>query len=234
MSKEDDIVLRATKKPIVEKTVNNAKDIILNTGISDFLGLSLSKALTQDYYIVGLDRDCATDLDSESESFKRMPCIPCDLTSDKSVKEAMDELQRRFEKLIVSVIHLSGYYGFTGEPNALYEEDNVNGTRRLLQALQDFDVEQFIYASTMLVHAPSEPGVPINNEDWPLQPKWPYPQSKLEMKQVVQNENGSFTIRCSALPAMSSTAKRLFTSAIWLTLSPALSGCVINYLRKPV
>ena len=82
----------------------------------------------------------------------------------------MDELRKRFGSRFVSVIHFSGYYDFTGEPNALYEEVNVQGTRRLLQALQDFEVEQFVYASTMLVHAPTEPGVPIT-EDWPLKPK---------------------------------------------------------------
>ena len=129
-------------------------------------------------------------MDSKSESLQYTFCIPCDLTSDKSVNKAMDELRKRFGKRIASVIHLSGYYDFTGEPNPLYEEVNVKGTRRLLQALQDFEVEQFIYASTMLVHAPSEPGVPIN-EDWPLQPKWAYPQSKLETEQVVQSEHGA-------------------------------------------
>jgi nucleoside-diphosphate-sugar epimerase len=51
-------------------------------------------------------------------------------------------------------------------------------------------VEQFVYASTMLVHAPTEPGVPIT-EDWPLKPKWAYPQSKLETEEVVKNEHGT-------------------------------------------
>ncbi|MGZ8222901.1 MAG: NAD-dependent epimerase/dehydratase family protein, partial [Methylobacter sp.] len=182
MSKKDDIVLRTTKDPIAEKTVDTAKDILLITGIGGFLGLTLSKAFAQDYRVIGLDR--------ESECSKYPECVPCDLTSDKSVEKAMDELRKRFGTRFVSVIHLSGYYDFTGEPNPLYEEVNVKGTRRLLQALQNFEVEQFVYASTMLVHAPTEPGVPIT-EDWPLKPKWAYPQSKLETEQVVQNEHGA-------------------------------------------
>ena len=40
-------------------------------------------------------------------------------------------------------------------------------------------VEQFVFASTMLVHAPTESGRPIS-EDWPLEPKSPYPQSEVE------------------------------------------------------
>ncbi|MFZ2169237.1 MAG: NAD-dependent epimerase/dehydratase family protein [Methylococcaceae bacterium] len=182
MSKKDDIDLRKNEEPAKRKTVDAAKDLILITGIGGFLGLSLSKALAQDYGVIGLDR--------ESECSKYPDCVPCDLTSDSSVRKAMDELRKRFGKRFISVIHLSGYYDFTGEPNPLYEEVNVKGTRRLLKALQDFEIEQFIYASTMLVHAPTEPGVPIT-EDWPLQPKWAYPQSKLETEAVVKNEHGA-------------------------------------------
>ena len=182
MSKEDDIVLQKKEVQVEKNTAGAAKDIILITGIGGFLGLSLSKALAQDYCVVGLDR--------ESECSKYPASVPCDLTSDISVRKAMDELRKRFSKRFISVIHLSGYYDFTGEPNPLYEEVNVKGTRRLLHALQDFEIEQFIYASTMLVHAPTEPGVPIT-EDWPLQPKWAYPQSKLETEEVVKNEHGA-------------------------------------------
>ena len=51
------------------------------------------------------------------------------------------------------------------------------------------NVEQFVLASTMLVHAPTQPGRPIN-EDWPLDPKWPYPQSKVETEQLIRAERG--------------------------------------------
>lgn len=171
---------RKAKTPL-EKVADSEKNIILITGIGGFLGFSLSKVLAQDYVVIGLDR--------ESECSKYPDCVSCDLSSDSSVKKAMDELRTRFGNRFASVIHLSGYYDFTGEPNPLYEEVNVKGTRRLLQALQDVEIEQFIYASTMLVHAPTDPGVPIT-EDWPLKPKWAYPQSKLETEEVVKNEHG--------------------------------------------
>lgn len=182
MSKNDRSILQTKADPAQEKIAAATKDIVLITGIGGFLGRSLSKALAQDYYIVGLDR--------EADCPKNSDCIAFDITSDRSVGTAVDSLRNRFGNRIASVIHLSGYYDFTGEPNPLYEEVNVKGTRRLLKALQDLEVGQFVYASTMLVHAPSEPGVPIT-EDWPLQPKWVYPQSKLETEQVVQNEHGA-------------------------------------------
>jgi nucleoside-diphosphate-sugar epimerase len=88
------------------------------------------------------------------------------------------------------VVHLAGYFDFSGEPNPLYHEVNVEGTRRLLQHLQGLQVEQFIYASTMLVHAPTEPGVAIS-ETSPMAPKWAYPQSKRDTEQVVEQQHGA-------------------------------------------
>jgi nucleoside-diphosphate-sugar epimerase/uncharacterized membrane protein len=154
----------------------------LITGSGGFLGSMLSETLARDYRVVGLDRPSACG--------KNPDCIPCDLTSDCDVERAMDEVRTRHGGRIASVVHLSGYYDFTGEPHPLYDEVNVRGTQRLLRALQPFEVGQFVYASTMLVHAPTEPGVPIN-EDWPLHPRWPYPQSKLDTEELIQREHGS-------------------------------------------
>ena len=110
------------------------------------------------------------------------------------------------------MIHLAAYYDLSGELDPGYQTVTVQGTRRLLKGLQTgFDrVEQFVFASTMLVHAPTEPGRPIN-EDWPLEPKWPYPQSKVETEQLVRAEHGPipavilrlagvYDERCRAVP----------------------------------
>lgn len=164
------------------KTTNAAKDMVLITGIAGFLGQALSKALAPHYRIVGLDRGPDPSLFPDF--------IDLDLTSDSAVEKALDDVRQHHGANIASVVHLAGYYDFTGEPNPLYESVNVKGTRRLLRALQNLEVEQFIYASTMLVHAPTDPGVPIT-EDWPLQPKWAYPQSKLEAEEVVIGEHGA-------------------------------------------
>jgi nucleoside-diphosphate-sugar epimerase/uncharacterized membrane protein len=170
------------REPAEQNTKNDAKGVIVVTGSSGFLGISVSKALlARNYRIVGLDRS--------QSPIEEVNFVSCDISSSNSVAQALAEVRDRYGNRIVSVVHLAGYYDFTGEPNPLYEKINVNGTIMLLRGLQTFEVEQFIYASTMLVHAPTEPGVPID-EDWPLRPKWPYPQSKLETEQTVQNEHG--------------------------------------------
>jgi hypothetical protein len=47
--------------------------------------------------------------------------------------------------------------GQTWWPWCADRELPVKGTERLLRGLQDFRVEQFVFSSTMLVHAPSWP-----------------------------------------------------------------------------
>lgn len=154
------------------------KPVVLITGAEGRIGSVIAAALKDSYTVVGFERKCRGD-----------NCINVDITSDEALARGCEELRARYGQRIASVIHLAAFYDFSGEPHPMYDEVNVKGTRRLLHALQSFDVEQFIYASTMLVHAPTEPGQPIN-EDSPLKPAWPYPQSKLDAERMVAGERG--------------------------------------------
>jgi nucleoside-diphosphate-sugar epimerase len=154
---------------------------VLITGYDGAIGSALAARLRERYRVVGFDRDCR---DGDAD------CIEADLTSAESLARALDELRRRHGARIASVIHLAAYFDMTGEPNPLYRTVNVQGTERLLEALHGFDVEQFVYASTMLVHAPTEPGEPID-EASPLDPKWIYPKSKVDAENVARAHHGS-------------------------------------------
>src|SRR3546814_17323300 len=108
-----------------------------------------------------------------------MRTIEVDLTSDESAREAVDTAAELAGGCIASVVHLAGYYDLSGDPSPKYEAVTVRGTERLLAALQRHRTEQFAFASTLLVHAPTEPGQPID-EDAPVATKTPYPQSKAD------------------------------------------------------
>jgi hypothetical protein len=86
MSKEDDFVFRATEEPVKENTAGGAKDILLITGIGDFFGLSLSKVLLQYYLVAGLDKEIEYPILSGH--------IPCDLTSNWSIKGGHGRIER--------------------------------------------------------------------------------------------------------------------------------------------
>ena len=160
-------------------TGSDLRPIVLVTGATGNLGRSLVEALGRDYRMAGLDRN------AEGADF---PVFEADFTSDAAVELALRKFRDTFGPRIASVIHLVAYFDFTGADNPLYRSVNVEGTRRLLRALQDFEVEQFVYASTMLVHAPCRPGERID-EGQPIEPRWAYPKSKAAAEAVIRAEH---------------------------------------------
>ncbi len=164
------------------------KPIVLITGASGNLGRSVAEALSGHYKIVGLDRE-AKDAAPGSKDFS---VLAIDLGSDESVTSALKVFRTTYGSRIASVVHLAAYFDFTGDDNPLYQSVNVDGTRRLLRALQGFEVTQFLYPSTMLVHAPCKPGESIN-EAQPIAPAWAYPKSKAAAEAVVRAERGHIT-----------------------------------------
>jgi nucleoside-diphosphate-sugar epimerase len=163
--------------------VEQTQGTIIITGSSGYIGSALIRQLASEYAIVGLDRPGPPAPPDVAHA------VAIDLESDDSVRYALDHLRSRVGSRIASVIHLAAYYDFSGDPSPKYTTVNVTGTERLLTALQSFDVEQFVYASTILVHAPSRPGAPIN-EETTLKPSWEYPESKLDAERAVARRHG--------------------------------------------
>ncbi|WFU86518.1 NAD-dependent epimerase/dehydratase family protein [Rhizobium sp. CC1099] len=157
---------------------------VLITGSSGFLGQAIARGLLGRYRVIGLD---VAQPKSPSEG---IDTLEIDLTSDDGVAQTMEKIRECAGDRIASVIHLAAYYDTTGEENPKYDAVTVQGTRRLLDALRTFETDQFVFSSTLLVHAPSpEKGVKIN-EDWPLDPPWAYPRSKAETEALIAKRRG--------------------------------------------
>ncbi len=207
----------------METTSPERRGIVVVTGAAGAIGTSLCRALGSNYTVVGLDRVESPEADD---------AIVFDLTSEDSVREAVSRLEARHGRRIESCIHLAAYFDFTGEDKPLYDEINVRGTRRLLQALRGLDVQQFVYSSTMLVHAPCRPGERID-ESWPLGPRWRYPLSKLQTEDVIRAEHGSIPVvllrlagvygEASVVPTIANQIARIYERA---PLSHLYSGDV--------
>lgn len=163
------------------------KGIVIVTGSSGFIGAATIKRLATDYTVVGFDLVLPPHPQPEAE------CLRVDLTSDTSIKAAFERLRAAYGERIASIVHLAAYFDNTGKPDPKYEEVTVRGTERLLRQAQEFGIEQFVLASTMLVHAPGEKRRPIN-EDWPLEAKLPYPESKRRAEQFVREQRASVPV----------------------------------------
>jgi len=167
--------------------MDSKHEVIIITGASGFIGSALINTLAGRFALIGFDRMASRSPPPAAE------CVCIDLTSEDGVKGAFERVRYGYGDRISSVIHLAAYYDFSGEPSPKYDEVTVRGTERLLRHLQEFHVEQFAFSSTMLVHAPTEPGRPIN-EDSTLEPKWDYPKSKVKTEQIIREQHGEIPI----------------------------------------
>jgi len=157
---------------------------VLITGSSGFLGQAITHGLLGRCRVIGLD------VRQPREPLESVDTFEVDLTSDESVAGALAKVRRVAGGKIASVIHLAAYYDTTGEDNPKYDQVTVQGTRRLLGQFKAFETEQFVFSSTMLVHAPSpEKGVKIN-ENSPIDPSWAYPRSKVETEALIHRQRG--------------------------------------------
>lgn len=156
------------------------KPIILITGAAGNIGRSLAAALRDRYLVLGLDT-AGGDTDHS--------VIEADLTDGKSVADALDRIGSHYGRHFASVVHLAAFFDFSGDDKPEYKAVNVDGSRNLMRALRAFEVEQFVYSGTMLVHEAGRPGERID-EGRPIKPGWAYPKSKAEAEQAISETRG--------------------------------------------
>jgi nucleoside-diphosphate-sugar epimerase len=164
------------------------KPIVLVTGSAGLIGSELIATFAPYYRVAGLD------VKRPKQEVAGAEWIECDVTKDQSVKQALSVVREQYGERIASVIHLAAYYDFSGAPSPLYRTLTVEGTRRLLKELQMFQVEQFVFSSTLLVMKPVEEEGEIITERSPVESEeeaWDYPRSKLEAERVIRLERGS-------------------------------------------
>jgi len=168
------------------KTMNFKDAIVLVTGSNGRIGSAVMQRLRARFdNVVGFDLKAPTPPPPDCTR------IPVDITSEDSVHEGLRILREHHGAKVAAVVHLAAYYDFLGKPSPKYDEVTVNGTRRLLQGLREsFEVQQFIFSSTMLVHRPGEPGLFIT-EDSPIEPTWAYPKSKVTTEALIRAEHGA-------------------------------------------
>ena len=163
----------------------NERPTVLITGSSGLIGSALGLALVPTCRVVGFDNE------GPPHPPENFDWLSVDLTSDESVQNAFHILEHRIGRKIDSVFHFAAYYSFSGEDSDMYDKVTVHGTERLLRGLERFDVGQFVFTSSMLVHKPTAPGELIT-EVSPVEATWAYPESKIKTEELLAKTETKF------------------------------------------
>jgi nucleoside-diphosphate-sugar epimerase len=210
--------------PNTEESLRRARKTVIVTGSSGLIGSPLCVKLAETYNVVGFDRPGAPHPPPQADR------IDVDMASNESVENALETVRRRYGNQITSVIHLAAYYDFSGKPSPNYDLITVQGTDRLLRFLSGFDVEQFIFCSTMLVHAPSPVIGKKINENSQLAPAWDYPKSKARTEELIRRRRhgirsvmvrlaGVYNDQCHSIP-LANQIQRIYERTLTSHLFP--------------
>jgi nucleoside-diphosphate-sugar epimerase len=168
--------------------------------------------------------------------------IDVDLSSEEGVRAGLLEFRECHGAEVASVLHFAAYYDLSGDPSPRYEEINVRGSERLISGLREAGLraEQFVYASTMVVHAPGTPGHPIV-EDAPTGPTMDYSRSKLRAEETLRALRGDTRLVILRLanvyddrghhPVLAQQVRRLFERRLTARFYPGDPGRGQSYLH---
>lgn len=158
---------------------------VLVTGGTGFLGHSLVPCLIEEgYHVRALVRRTAN---LEWMRALGVDVVWGDVRDRASVEEAMRGCRH--------VIHAAGRFRLWG-PASEFEQTNVQGTRHVLDAAAQAEVERFLHISTIVVVGWPQPGR-IIDEAHPLAPRDPYQRSKVGGEEQVRQQ-----IEMEGLPAV--------------------------------
>ena len=163
--------------------VGLSKEVIVISGCSGRTGTRVAhKFADPRFLVVGLDV-LAPKISTTNFEF-----IACDITSEAQVAAAMQHIRKKYPEQIASIVHLASQFDKNQQNLQLYDEVVVQGAKHLMQAALSFKTEQFIFASSMHVFMPCEPGQKIN-EHWPVGPLWDFPRSQAKAEELLKSQH---------------------------------------------
>ena len=145
--------------------------VVIVTGGAGFIGSeTVERLVAEDYYVVVVDDFYSGSLDNIAKVLGsgRVDVVKADVSDFKELRESLEGVLRSGD--VVGIVHLAAMINVVEvaeNPRRAFEV-NVLGTVNLLELSRLFDVERFVFASSVAVYG--EPrGLPLR-EDHPLEP----------------------------------------------------------------
>lgn len=163
---------------------------ILLTGGAGYIGSHTAVVLSQaGHEVILYDNFCNSDrsvlLRLKQILDKSLPCIEGDVRDLELLKQTLQQYD------IQAVIHFAGLKAVAESVlNPIkYFDNNVVGSIRLIQAMQESGVRTLVFSSSATVYG--EPEYLPYDEDHPTHPINPYGQSKLQVESTLQAVSAS-------------------------------------------
>ncbi len=177
--------------------MENKKLNILVTGCAGFIGSNLcNQLLKEGHFVLGIDHlsdyyDPIIKINNISEHFNN-PNFKF-LVKNVKEKEKIEKIIKEHE--IDTIIHLAARAGVRAsidEP-LKFKDTNITGTVNLLELARQYNIKQFIFASSSSVYGNNKK-VPFSEEDHVEEPISPYATSKRACESYCFTYNHLFQI----------------------------------------
>lgn len=163
----------------------------LVTGGAGYIGAHVALALGR----AGLDVVVVDDLSTGHRAFvpEGIPFVEGSILDRALVTRCLADYA------VTGVVHVAGYkYAGVSVTRPLHTyEQNVTGTLRLVEAMQDRNVDALVFSSSAAVYG--TPATEIVTEDSPTRPESPYGESKLIGEWILADQAVAAGLRHTAL-----------------------------------
>lgn len=152
---------------------DNHKPGILITGATGFLGGRLIRHLSDTYKIFAIGR--RSPYSARAPQGPDIHWFMVDIGHFDLLRDVFYWIKKMGGA--DTVLHLAGYYDFTGDDHPEYRRTNVIGTHNLLELCTTLEIKKFIFTSSVAACPFPEPGGAVTEETPPTAPP-PYSVSK--------------------------------------------------------
>lgn len=167
---------------------------ILVTGAAGYIGSHTCRYLAaHGHQIVAYDNLSRGHRTAVERALPNHPFILGELHDVSLLRSTIQQHQ------IEAIVHFAAFalVGESVENPALYQHNNVEGTRCLIEAAVKEHVQKFVFSSTTAIYG--EPtSLPIT-ESCPARPISPYGQTKLDVEQLLEQANTEYGLGFAAL-----------------------------------
>ncbi len=174
-----------------------AKPGMIITGAVGLLGSHLVGAFQPEYEIFAIDRRPPGA--GNAPEGPNIHWLQVDICNFDVLRQVFDVIQRK--KNCEILLHLAGYYDFTGEDHPEYQRSNVEGMRNVLELATQLPLKRLIFTSSAAACPFPKPGQTITEDTPPTAPP-PYSRSKRageEMLREYRNRIPSTIVRLAAI-----------------------------------